>query len=165
MPKNACRNLARELLLSFSYSLPFLILFVLVVLLWPTTGWPRDLGQWNDVDPAISTWYRSLMQPDTVGTLRPISCCGEGDAYWADEANVDGDKVIATITDDREDRPLGRSHVPMGTKYVIPPNKITRIDGNPTGHVIIFLGTVTWVDGEAKPGNRAVLCYVMNGGV
>jgi len=38
---------------------------------------------------------------------------------------------------------------------LVPPEKITRKDGNPTGHVIIFIA----------PVSQAVLCYVMNGGV
>ena len=135
----------------------------LAALLFCTPVLARDFGQWKDVDPDIARWYRGLMQPDTIGTLRPISCCGESDAYWADEAHMKGDKIIATVTDDRDDVPLMRSHVPVGTRYVIPPNKITAA-GNPTGHVLIFLGGVTWVDGEMHPENRQVLCYVMSSG-
>lgn len=110
----------------------------------------RDSGQWDKEDPAISQWYRSLMQPDNPGA----SCCGDADAYWADEVEFRGDKVIATITDPRPDEPLRRRHIPIGKKYEVPRNKITYRDGNPTGHVIIF---INW--------NDDVLCYVMNGGV
>jgi len=126
----------------------------------------RDLGQWSNVDPAIATWYRQLQQPDTN-----ISCCGESDAYEADEAHVINGKIIAVITDTRDDKTLRRAHVPIGTRFVVPPNKITRVDGNPTGHIIIFLGAVIWnggtlgaVIGSADPATRPVLCYVMNGG-
>ena len=44
----------------------------------------RDLGQWEGGDPAIRQWYQSLMQPDVPTS----SCCGEADAYWADEIHV-----------------------------------------------------------------------------
>lgn len=136
----------------------WVLLFALLVWLF-TPANARDLGQWKDVDPQISAWYARLMQPDTIGQMGGgISCCGEADAYWADEVEVKDGQMIAVITDDRDDKPLGRVHEEIGTRYVVPPNKITRQDGNPTGHVIIFLG-----DGRAAP--RSVLCYVMNGGV
>ena len=43
----------------------------------------RDLGQWGAInnDPAVREWYQALMQPD----MPNASCCGEADAYWADE--------------------------------------------------------------------------------
>jgi hypothetical protein len=40
----------------------------------------RDLGQWENGDPAIKQWYQALMQPDVPSA----SCCGEADAYWAE---------------------------------------------------------------------------------
>jgi hypothetical protein len=46
-------------------------------------------------------------------------------------------QTIAIITDDRDDGPLMRLHEEIGKKYVILPNKITRKDGNPTGHVVL----------------------------
>jgi len=44
----------------------------------------RDLGQWDAVDPSLKQWYQALMQPD----VPTASCCGEADAYWADEIHV-----------------------------------------------------------------------------
>ncbi len=44
-------------------------------------------------------WYQSLMQPDAPTS----SCCGEADAYWADEIHVRNGKTYAKITDDRPD--------------------------------------------------------------
>jgi hypothetical protein len=56
----------------------------------------RGLGQWKSNDPRLSQWFRGLMQPDTIP---PVSCCGEADAYWADQVRVGPDgEVIATIT-------------------------------------------------------------------
>ena len=122
----------------------------------------RDLGQWDNVDSAVKQWYATLMQPDNP----TVSCCGEGDAYWADVVEVGSNKeMIAVITDDRADEPLERIHEDVGTRYVVPPNKISRKDGNPTGHVILFLGgAIRDADGN-RMLPRAGLCYVLNGGV
>lgn len=123
-------------------------------------AYARDLGQWQNNDPQISQWFRALMQPDT---FPPISCCGEADAYWADKVEIGPQgEMIAVVTDDRDDRPLMRMHENIGSRYVVPPGKITKKDGNPTGHVILFLGTATWLGGQSQ---RPVLCYVMNTGV
>lgn len=110
----------------------------------------RDIGQWEDTDPAISEWFRGLRQPDNPD----ISCCGKADAYWADKVEVKGDQVYAIITDERDDAPLGRRHVPVGTKVLVPASKIKWDRGNPTGHTVIFLAY-----------NGDVYCYVQNGGV
>lgn len=108
----------------------------------------RDLGQWDD--SYISQWFRTLMMPDNP----TVPCCGESDAYWADEVETGPNgELIAVITDDRDDAPLKRPHVAVGTKIVVPPNKIKWNKGNPTGHIVIFLSY------------GSVWCYVQNGGV
>ncbi len=110
----------------------------------------RDNGQWENSDPMISEWFRSLKQPD-----RPtVSCCGEADAYWADGLEVKDGQVIAIITDTRPDEPLGRPHVPVGTRVVVPPHKMKWDRGNPTDHIVIFLS----YSGE-------VYCYVTGTGI
>lgn len=97
----------------------------------------------------FSEWYSELMQPD----VPTASCCGEADAYWADEMHVRGGKVYARITDDRADEPRGRPHIDIGTEVEVPDNKLKWDRSNPTGHGIVFL-------------NRAgyVFCYVQPGG-
>lgn len=111
----------------------------------------RDLGQWTAVDPKISHWFQSLMQPDAPS----IPCCGEGDAYWADDVRTGPDgQLYAVITDDRPDQPLGRMHIGIGTEIPVPNNKIKYDQGNPTGHTVIFVGPT-----------GHVYCYVQNGGV
>lgn len=110
----------------------------------------RDLGQWENSDPAIRHWYETLMQPDSP----TVSCCGEADAYWADSFEVDGDKYVAIITDMRDDIPLRRPHVDAGTRFVIPNNKLKFDQSNPTGHGIVFLSR-----------GGLVYCYVPPGGV
>lgn len=105
----------------------------------------RDLGQWEDTDPAIRRWYQELMQPD----LPNASCCGEADAYWADEVHVRDGKTYATITDTRPDGPRGRPHIDVGTEIEIPSNKLKWDKSNPTGHGVIFLNR-----------HREVYCFV-----
>src|SRR5712672_2926491 len=84
----------------------------------------------------LAAVYQDLKQPDNPSA----SCCGEADAYWADafEATSNGE-YVAIITDPRDDKPLGRIHRDMGTRIVVPKNKIKWNEGNPVGHGIIFL--------------------------
>jgi hypothetical protein len=112
----------------------------------------RDLGQWGAInnDPAIREWYQALMQPD----MPNASCCGEADAYWADEVHVRDGKTYATITDDRPDEPRMRPHIDIGTEIEIPNNKLKWDKSNPTGHGIVFLSRAGYV-----------FCYVQPGGV
>jgi len=125
----------------------------------------RDFGQWENIDPITRAWFGTLMQPDNPTR----SCCAEGDAYWADVVHVETDerggpqRVIAEITDERDDGPLGRVHENIGTRYVVPAHKIKWDKGNPTGHIVIFLGPeVMKMNVRTKP--REVLCYVPNSG-
>jgi len=110
----------------------------------------RDAGQWELTDPDIRQWFQNLKQPDNPH----VSCCSFADAYYADKTyiNKNGDN-IAVITDDRDDGPLGRPHIPIGTEFAIPDHKMSRKDDNPTGHNVIFIG-----------GGGQVLCFVMPGG-
>ena len=110
----------------------------------------RDLGQWSSDDPAqqaIKEWYQSLMQPD----VPEASCCGEADAYWADEIHVRDGTVYATITDDRPDDPRGRPHIDVGTEFEIPQNKLKWDRSNPTGHGVVFLSRGGYVFCYVQP--------------
>ena len=110
----------------------------------------RDLGQWPD--NATTEWFKGLQRPD----MPPgYSCCGEADAYWCDDVHVKDGHTFCTITDDRDDGPLKRPHVPVGTVIEIPDEKLKWDKGNPTGHAILFY--------MATP--RLVLCFVQGGGV
>jgi hypothetical protein len=105
-------------------------------------------------DPTIRMWYQALMQPDAPHA----SCCGEADAYFADEVHVRNGKTYAVITDDRPDIPRMRPHVEIGTEVEIPDNKLKWDRSNPTGHGVVFLGS-------GLGSNRNVFCYVQPGGV
>ena len=135
---------------SLGWVLLFSFCSILVMALWLRSSYARDDGHWPErVGPQIAEWMGSLMQPDAVKNGSGYSCCGEADAYWADDVHVatglNGEKfIIARITDTRDDAQLaGRQHEEVGTEYVIPPNKIVgfeqRLRRNPTGHTVIFL--------------------------
>lgn len=112
----------------------------------------RDLAQWEDADPANRSWFARQMQPDNPLT----SCCGESDAYFADSHEVKDGKVYAIITDTRPDGPLGRPHIPPGTRVFVPDHKFkdSRRDPNPDGHGVVFV---------SSSGN--VFCFIAPGGV
>lgn len=112
-------------------------------------------GDWSANPPNIRNWYRSLMQPDNPS----VSCCGEADAYEADDFEIEGDHYIAIITDTNDDSfPNGtfRRHIDPGTRIVVPNTKMKWDAGNPTGHGIVFMGA-----GAAG----SLYCYVAPGGV
>jgi hypothetical protein len=106
----------------------------------------RDLGQWGDVDPAISAWYMSLKQPGTN-----VSCCGPGDSYYCDEHSR-GSQVYCIVDDDRDDVALKRTHVDNGTEINIPQDRLNK-DANKIGRAIVFLG-----------GGEFVWCFIGAGG-
>jgi len=134
------------------------IALCLFLLCWAGKAYGRDLGQWENSDPAIREWYHSLKQPD----VPTVSCCGEADAYWCDDYYARDGKAYCRITDDRADEPLHRIHRAIGEEYEIPPNKLKfgpddpqrEQRSNPTGHSIIFLSSAGYA-----------WCFVENGGV
>ncbi len=130
---------------------PIGVWFGVFGLVFVVIGWAMPARAHDPDHPELNEWYRTLMQPDAPA----VSCCGESDAYWADEVHVTKDgRTIAVITDDREDAPLHRRHVDVGTQIEVPPNKLKWDRGNPTGHGIIFLSSANYV-----------WCYVQPGGV
>jgi len=98
----------------------------------------RDRNQWQD--PRIKEWFENLRQPDHPR----VSCCGEADAYEADNFEVEGDHYLAIITGHR-----AVTTIPLGSRIPVPRQKMKFDAGNPTGHGIIFIDS-----------QRRVLCYV-----
>ena len=121
-----------------AWMLGIAVMILYVVLMAVQHADARDAGQWENVDPAQSAWFRRQMQPDNP----TVSCCGPADGYEADEFVMDGEQYFAIITDTREDGPLMRPHIPAGTRIYIPPTKIKRDNSDPniTGHGIVFIG-------------------------
>lgn len=152
----------------------FCALAILGVIIKWTTPAPAKAVNWDLVghDEETKRWFSGLVQPDTIGRgsfAGGISCCGESDAYYADEVHVRNGQTYAVITDERDDGPLNRQHEKIGTEYLVPPSKIVGqeqyLKGNPTGHIIIFLGGVSYGGDGERSTPRSVLCYVPNGGV
>jgi len=54
----------------------------------------RDLGQWEGQPGSVRQWFQRLMQPDNPYQ----SCCGEADAFEADNFEIAGDQYVAIIT-------------------------------------------------------------------
>lgn len=97
--------------------------------------------------PDMAAYYASLDMPDYPG----LSCCGEGDAYYADKTEPcrpsDEDcALVAIITDTRPDHrvlpdgtEINRMHIPVGTRILISPRKLRKhAIPNPTDHNIVF---------------------------
>jgi hypothetical protein len=103
----------------------------------------RDNGQWEGADPAIREWFQSLRQPDHPR----VSCCGEADAFEADNFEAEDDHYVAIITN-------GKGVIPNGTRIAVPNRKMKFDSGNPTGHGIIFIGN-----------QGQIYCYVTPGGI
>lgn len=125
------------------------VLFCVLIVSSIVAALARDNGQWEKSDPRVKEWFQTLMQPDNP----KVSCCGEADAYWADEIHVRDGKTYVTITDDRPDEPLGRPHIPVGTEIEVPNHKLKWDQGNPTGHNVLFVSTAGYA-----------FCYVMGSG-
>ena len=125
--------------------LPLAAIAALVMLL-PASA--RDDGQWEGSPQATRQWFQSLMQPDNPS----VSCCGEADAFEADEFEIEGDHYVAIITG-------GRGVFQNGTRFPVPNHKMKWDAGNPTGHGIVFIGI------SPETGDWLVLCYVAPGGV
>lgn len=102
-------------------------------------------------------WIRTVQRPDI-----PASCCGDADAFIADDFEVDAEgNLYAIITADypeppgylEEDGTLTKPSfvVRRGMKILIPEAKRNHDprDANMSGHGVVFM----------MPSNGTVLCY------
>lgn len=121
------------------------IILGVVVFVGTTRGWPKEGGDWSNVDPEVRAWIQSLKMPD----VPQMSCCGEADAYEADLGEVGPDGQNYAVITGTRGNPL-----PLGTRLLIPPKKVQNTQGNPSGHVIVFAST-----------SGIVYCFIPNGGV
>lgn len=142
-PPTSAKEIEKRIKRANRYFAIFVAIDVVLILLliFGARAWAHDDGQWGNADPSVREWYQSLMRPDAPTS----SCCGEADAYWADEVHVRGGKTYATITDDRDDSILRRPHIAMGTEVEVPSEKLKYDSGNPSGHSVIFLSRAGYV--------------------
>lgn len=108
----------------------------------------KEGGDWSNVDPEVRKWIKSLHRPD-IGDGKSASCCGEGDAYFADTGETGEDGETYAIVTDNRGNPL-----PVGTRLKVRANAIQNREGNPTEHVVVFASEAGYV-----------FCLVPNGGV
>jgi hypothetical protein len=106
-------------------------------------------GEWGKAQSKYlsameADWYASLKVPGSG----MMSCCGAGDAYYADDSKVGPDgQLYAIITDTRSDTitldngsVVTRPHISPGTEIAIPARLIRHPPiPNPTDHTVIFL--------------------------
>ena len=124
------------------------VLIIVLVLAWPTHA--RDLGQWENSDPAIRKWYETLMMPDNPS----VRCCGKDDEYRC-EAFVRNGETWCRVNDDRVNP--RRPPVAIGTEIHIPRHKYKFDQGNPTGHTVVF--------GRPSSVDFYVYCFVQGTGI
>ena len=123
-------------------------LAMLVVAMATSAAPAKPGGDWSQVAPEVRQWIGELIMPDRDPAY-PVSCCGEADAYEADLGETDEAGHNYAIITGTRGNPL-----PVGTKLLIPPEKVQNRQGNPSGHVIVFTNE-----------NKNVFCFVPNGGV
>lgn len=126
-------------------------LLIAAAVLFVATSATCNAAGWDSNDPKIKAWFAEA----------PVrSCCGEGDAYEADEFLDAKDGVTLIITDDGKnlchdewDEEGGtykscKTAVPAGTRIFVPEDKLKYAPKNPTGHGVVFL----------RQGNLEVIC-------
>lgn len=104
---------------------------------WQQTGRPHvcDMPSGPRLEKCYA-WISTVQRPD----IRGASCCGDGDAYIADNFEVVDGELFAIITADyAADDPNGAHR---GQRILIPPEKRNHLPedaGNTSGHGVVFL--------------------------
>lgn len=115
----------------------------------------RDGSQWAQASPERKQFFKEAKQPDDH-VPPPASCCGDADAYEADDFETDAaGNLVAIITcndpenckqtapyDDGEGGTVtAPPRRPAGSRFVISPAKILRPHEpeNHTGHGWVFI--------------------------
>lgn len=126
----------------------------------PLTANAKYHGQ--DRASLLGQWYGSILRPDIPPELKR-GCCGEGDAYEADDYKDMGDHYEVRITDGSEKLfPDGSRRIPLeeGQVVIVPKEKVNPPkDGNPTGHAQLFVSVVIG-SGDQYGRIIAVWCFV-----
>lgn len=124
----------------------------------------KDSSQWAQATPERREFFRKAWRPDYGPTS---SCCGEADAYEADEYEFIVGELYAIITEgdspmcwtDEDGGQVCKPKIATGTKILVPLNKVLlpppTEPRNTTGHGII------WIAGNGKD----VFCYALPGGM
>lgn len=141
------------------------MLIPLALVTFSSAGISRPNEQWAQADPARQEFFRKAWRPD-YGPQN--SCCGEADAYEADEFDVDPDGVLVAIITEG-DTPTCWSNddgnqtckpkIATGTRIRVPREKLLppppTEPRNTTGHGIIWISS----------NGRDVFCYALPAGL
>lgn len=76
-------------------------------------------------------------------------CCSQADAVYADDWRVlpDG-SVLARVTGGG---PRNHDWAPIGREYIVPPERVVDVPGNPTGRPLLFI----------SPGTLGLYCFAL----
>lgn len=103
------------------------------------TAYAGDPGKWLKEPADIQLWFAEPRQPPSG----KASCCGDADAFEAENTGDEPDGIHFRIPD-------GRGIIADGFEGVAPHDRIQSHYGNPTGRIIVFLAT----------GTGIVFCYI-----
>jgi hypothetical protein len=82
------------------------------------------------------------------------ACCDEGDAFYTDDYDMNGDgSVTVTVTQATDASARWGLHL-VGRSFTVPAEKL-RLVANPTGRAIIFLAPY-----KNEQGEHVVLCFI-----
>lgn len=130
----------------------------------------RNSSQWAQATPERQQFFKNAMRPDLVskdGGPPKSPCCGEADAYEADEFDTANGNLYAILTCNDPDNCnqipncddetiTCRPPIPRGTRIKIRPDAILppRQPINLTGHGWVFISAST----------KYVFCYAFPAG-
>lgn len=119
------------------------MLMFLSVVIWPAHSF--DNGQYEGVDPAIRSWFKSVRSPHGV------PCCDISDGHQTTWDKRAGDE---------------RYWVPIDGEWVpVPPGAVIHNAGNPVGEAIVWYVRQGPPPIPGGPPNVFIRCFVPGGGV
>jgi hypothetical protein len=104
-----------------------------------------DATRMNEADRLVLAWFKEKAVQ---------MCCGEADAFEADDFDQKDGEYIAIVTDGKAN--MWRPGLPNGTRIRVPNSQIRWMPRNPTGHGVLFVRR-GW--NAAVPGSIYVYCY------
>lgn len=110
-----------------------------------------DPQRMSDMDRQVFSWFQEA----------PVrSCCGEADAFEADDFDQKDGHFVAIVTDGKPNN--WRPGLPEGTRIQVPNAQIRWTPRNPTGHGVLFIRR-GW--NSADPSSIIVFCYFPPSGI
>jgi hypothetical protein len=114
----------------------------------------RPADKWAQASPDRQEFFKGAVMPGLPPSQKPESCCGEADAYEADDFDTEQGSLFAILTcNDPENCPAERDDgdggttpsLPEGKRILIPADRILPPPPagivNRTGHGWVFIST------------------------